>query len=104
MLTWLGFTVLPPWYQWRDRSHSQQTSPVSVGYGSTIALFNPLIALGLSAFLWGWSTTVTGRVVASTLESVCSGDACRNLGAGSIALRDLCWLPSVLLFATTLIA
>ncbi|MEN9218581.1 MAG: DUF2339 domain-containing protein [Gloeomargarita sp. DG_2_bins_126] len=45
-LTWLGFTVLPPWYQ----------------YGQTIALFNPLIALGFSALLWGWSATVTARV------------------------------------------
>ncbi|MEN9233911.1 MAG: DUF2339 domain-containing protein [Gloeomargarita sp. DG02_1_bins_92] len=59
-LTWLGFTVLPPWYEWR--SHSQQTSPVPAGYGQTIALFNPLIALGCSAFLWGWSATVTARV------------------------------------------
>ncbi|MFN4278942.1 DUF2339 domain-containing protein [Thermosynechococcus sp.] len=67
-LTWLGFTVLPPWYQWRDRDsaaelyRSQQTSPVPIGYGQTIALFNPLIALGLSAFLWKWSATVTARV------------------------------------------
>lgn len=59
-LTWLGFTVLPPWYQWRDRL--QQTSPVPAGYGQTIALFNPLIALGLSALLWGWSATVTARM------------------------------------------
>ncbi|WKT81308.1 DUF2339 domain-containing protein [Thermosynechococcus sp. PP45] len=65
-LTWLGFTVLPPWYQGRDRDRAgelyrpQETSPRP--YGQTIALFNPLIALGLSAFLWDWSATLTGRV------------------------------------------
>lgn len=61
-LTWLGFTVLPPWYQSRDRElyRPQETSPQP--YGQTIALFNPLIALSLSAFLWQWSATVTGRV------------------------------------------
>ncbi|HIK22116.1 MAG TPA: DUF2339 domain-containing protein [Thermosynechococcus sp. M3746_W2019_013] len=65
-LTWLGFTVLPPWYQWRDRNRavelyrSQKTSPQP--YGQTIAPFNPVIALSLSASLWEWSATITGRV------------------------------------------
>ncbi|BCX12635.1 MAG: hypothetical protein KatS3mg067_1573 [Thermosynechococcus sp.] len=65
-LTWLGFTVLPPWYQWRDRNSAaelyrpQKTSPQP--YGQTIAPFNPLIALSLSAALWGWSATITGRM------------------------------------------
>ncbi|WP_460194077.1 DUF2339 domain-containing protein [Thermosynechococcus sp. FA-CM-4201] len=57
-LTWLGFTVLPPWYQWRDRELYRPQQP----YGQAIALFNPLIALGLSASLWQWSATLTGRV------------------------------------------
>ncbi|HIK35777.1 MAG TPA: DUF2339 domain-containing protein, partial [Thermosynechococcus sp. M98_K2018_005] len=65
-LTWLGFTVLPPWYQWRDRQRAaalyrpQETAPQP--YGQAIALFNPLIGLGLSASLWQWSATRTGRV------------------------------------------
>ncbi|BAY52336.1 hypothetical protein NIES2134_100560 [Thermostichus vulcanus NIES-2134] len=65
-LTWLGFTVLPPWYQWRDRDRaaegyrSQKTSPQP--YGQTIGPFNPVIALSLSAALWEWSATITGGV------------------------------------------
>ncbi|URR36133.1 DUF2339 domain-containing protein [Thermosynechococcus sp. HN-54] len=57
-VTWLGFTILPPWYQWRDRVQPAPNQP----HGQAIALFNPLIALSLSAVLWDWSTTVTGRV------------------------------------------
>lgn len=58
-LTWLGFTVLPPWYQWWTRPTEVPRQP----HGQAIALFNPLIFLNLSAFLWSWSGIVTGRVL-----------------------------------------
>lgn len=61
VLTWLGFTVLPLWCQWRDRDSAGELYRPQQPYGQAIALFNPLIALGLSASLWQWSATVTGR-------------------------------------------
>jgi len=53
-LTWFGFTVLPPWYQWRDRE------TVTAPHGQALALFNPLLGLGLSAVVWNWSATTFG--------------------------------------------
>ncbi|WP_448525613.1 DUF2339 domain-containing protein [Parathermosynechococcus lividus] len=55
-LTWLGFTVLPPWYQWGDRDSA------SLPHGQALALFNPLITLSLSAVVWNWSATTVGAI------------------------------------------
>ncbi len=55
-LTWLGFTILPPWYQWRDPESA------AVPHGQALALFNPLIGVGLSAAMWNWSATRFGGI------------------------------------------